>query len=32
MIFLFNWLAKMLYGEDYEKHMNKTVRRTKRRR
>ena len=32
MIFLFNWVAKLLYGEDYDKHVNKPIRRSKRRR
>jgi hypothetical protein len=32
MIFLFNWIAKLLYGEDYDKHANKPIRRSKRRR
>jgi len=32
MIFLFNWVAKLIYGEDYDKHVNKPIRRPKRRR
>jgi|13_taG_2_1085334.scaffolds.fasta_scaffold17139_3 hypothetical protein len=31
MVFLFNWIAKILYGEDYEKHVNKPVKRKRRR-